>query len=179
MGAGPADGNDWRSIQRAEAAYCTITTSLAGRRISGDLSGFEGDAVTGINRADSANVVLRTLRAFACFVKPDHGPVEAPIRPHSWSRRGSMTAQGGDKTMSDQNQQAPSILRRKQVQARTGLARSTIYLYMKTGAFPRSVPLGPHSVGWLESDVSDWISQRVQAARGNAERAAQRPSRHE
>jgi len=73
--------------------------------------------------------------------------------------------------MSDQNQQRLSILRRKEVQARTGLARSTIYHYIKTGTFPRPVPLGARAVGWLESEVCDWIAERVRIARGDAKSA--------
>jgi len=73
--------------------------------------------------------------------------------------------------MNDTVQQRLSILRRKQVQARTGLARSTIYLHIKNGTFPRPVPLGPRAVGWLESDVSDWIAERVRIARGDAKSA--------
>ena len=73
--------------------------------------------------------------------------------------------------MSDQYQQGLSILRRKQVEARTGLARSTIYHHIKGGIFPRPIPLGPRAVGWLESDVSDWIAERVQLARHNANRS--------
>ena len=59
----------------------------------------------------------------------------------------------------------PTILRRQQVQQRTGLSRSTLYQYIKYGAIPASVQLGPRAVGWLESDVSDWISARVKVAR--------------
>jgi prophage regulatory protein len=70
--------------------------------------------------------------------------------------------------MADSNQRVLSILRRKQVQARTGLARSTIYLHIQNGTFPRSVPLGPRAVGWLESEINDWIAERVLLARGNA-----------
>jgi prophage regulatory protein len=67
--------------------------------------------------------------------------------------------------MNDANQPRLSILRRKQVQARTGLSRSTIYLYIKEGLFPKPIALGPRAVGWIESDVSDWIAQRMKAAR--------------
>ncbi len=70
--------------------------------------------------------------------------------------------------MSNSIQQELSILRRKQVQARTGLARSTIYLHIKNGTFPRPVPLGARAVGWLESEISDWIAERVRIARGDA-----------
>ena len=60
---------------------------------------------------------------------------------------------------------APTILRRHQVQQRTGLSRSTLYQYIKDGVFPASVQLGPRAVGWLESDISDWITARVKLAR--------------
>jgi prophage regulatory protein len=58
-----------------------------------------------------------------------------------------------------------AILRLPQVEQRTGLSRSTLYQYMKDGYFPKPVPLGPRAVGWLESDVGDWIATRVQIAR--------------
>jgi prophage regulatory protein len=67
--------------------------------------------------------------------------------------------------MANSVQREPAFLRRKQVEMRTGLSRSTIYQYIKDGAFPRPVPLGPHAVAWLESEVSDWITQRVNRAR--------------
>lgn len=61
-----------------------------------------------------------------------------------------------------------AILRRKQVQIRTGLSRSTIYQYIKDGVFPKPVPLGPRAVGWLESEVSEWIAERVKIARNGS-----------
>jgi prophage regulatory protein len=42
----------------------------------------------------------------------------------------------------------------------TGLPRSTIYLYMKNGTFPKAIKLGERSVGWLESDLLEWIQNR-------------------
>ena len=69
-------------------------------------------------------------------------------------------------------QKEPSILRRRQVQQRTGLSRSTLYQYIRDGEFPASVQLGPRAVGWLESDVSDWISARVKVARHGQQSAA-------
>ncbi len=68
--------------------------------------------------------------------------------------------------MADSSQREPSILRRKQVQARTGLARSTIYLNIKQGTFPKPIPLGSRAVGWIESEISDWIAERIRIARG-------------
>jgi len=69
--------------------------------------------------------------------------------------------------MNDVVQPQLSILRRKQVQARTGLSRSTIYLYIKADQFPKPVALGPRAVGWIESEVRDWIASRTKLARGN------------
>ena len=66
-------------------------------------------------------------------------------------------------------QHEPAILRRPQVEQRTGLSRSTLYQYIKDGDFPKPVRLGLRAVGWLESDISDWIAARVKGPRpGNA-----------
>ena len=67
--------------------------------------------------------------------------------------------------MSLQSPREPAFLRRKDVQNRTGLARSTIYLYVQQGSFPKPVTLGRRAVGWLESEVSAWITERVRIAR--------------
>ena len=69
-------------------------------------------------------------------------------------------------------QQEPAILRRKHVETRTGLSRSTIYQYVKDGVFPKPLPLGPRAVGWLESEVSAWIAERVKIARDGSGRLA-------
>lgn len=74
--------------------------------------------------------------------------------------------------MQQKNQREPAILRRPQVQQRTGLSRSTLYQYIKDGEFPKSIALGPRSVGWLESDITDWITERVRISRGGDGRRA-------
>lgn len=71
--------------------------------------------------------------------------------------------------MAETIHQAPALLRRKEVQVRTGLARSTIYQHIKAGTFPKPVPLGSRAVGWVESEVSHWIAERIKIARGGAE----------
>ena len=57
------------------------------------------------------------------------------------------------------------ILRLPTVKARTGLSRSTIYMYVKDGVFPKPVSLGARAVGWLDSEIDDWIDQRVKDSR--------------
>lgn len=53
------------------------------------------------------------------------------------------------------------LLRLRQVEQKTGLKRSQIYLYMKEGAFPRSIKIGPASVAWLESEIDEWINKKL------------------
>ncbi|MDR3734679.1 MAG: AlpA family transcriptional regulator [Acidobacteriaceae bacterium] len=58
-----------------------------------------------------------------------------------------------------------SILRLPAVIARTGLSRSSIYLRISSEAFPKPVLLGARAVGWVESEVEDWIHQRIESSR--------------
>ncbi|MBM7074489.1 AlpA family transcriptional regulator [Shewanella sp. 202IG2-18] len=52
------------------------------------------------------------------------------------------------------------ILRLPEVKTKTGIARSTIYKLIAVGDFPAPVSLGARAVGWLESDVNQWIASR-------------------
>lgn len=67
-----------------------------------------------------------------------------------------------------------TILRLPVVKARTGLSRSSIYLRMSEGRFPKSISLGGRAVGWIESDIQAWLQQQIDATR-KAERGSRRP----
>jgi prophage regulatory protein len=54
------------------------------------------------------------------------------------------------------------IIRLKEVIDSTGLARSTVYKYVAEGVFPKPVSLGDRSVGWVESEVHDWVLARIE-----------------
>jgi prophage regulatory protein len=58
-----------------------------------------------------------------------------------------------------------TILRLPTVKARTGLSRSTIYLRIAEGSFPRPVSLGARAVGWVEDEVNEWLVRRIEASR--------------
>lgn len=58
-----------------------------------------------------------------------------------------------------------SILRLPAVKARTGLSRSTIYLRVAEGTFPKPVSLGGRAVGWVESEIQQWLEQQIEASR--------------
>lgn len=64
--------------------------------------------------------------------------------------------------MANKNYEKLTILRRKQVEARTGLSRSTIYLRIQEGTFPRPINLGERAVGWVEHEIEAWLSSRIE-----------------
>lgn len=65
------------------------------------------------------------------------------------------------------------IIRLKEVIDRAGLARLTIYKYIGDGIFPGPVSLAPggtdvpntQGVGWIESEVEDWMLAKNRGAR--------------
>ncbi len=57
------------------------------------------------------------------------------------------------------------ILRLPEVKSRTGLSRSSIYLRISEGAFPKQIGLGGRAIGFLESDIQNWIKQRLADSR--------------
>ncbi len=58
-----------------------------------------------------------------------------------------------------------TILRLLAVKARTGLSRSTIYLRVSQGTFPKPVSLGARAVGWVEAEVQEWVQRQIEASR--------------
>jgi len=57
------------------------------------------------------------------------------------------------------------ILRLPNVLDRTGLSRSTVYQWISEGRFPKPVSLGARAVGWVESDIEEWISRQIESSR--------------
>lgn len=69
---------------------------------------------------------------------------------------------------------ALTILRRKQVEARTGLSRSTIYAKLRRNpkrpgdydpTFPKPVAIGAKAVGWIEAEIDAWLATQVEKSR--------------
>jgi prophage regulatory protein len=59
------------------------------------------------------------------------------------------------------------IIRLPEVKNKTGLSRSSIYLRMSLSVFPKSISLGDRAIGWLESDVDEWIDHCIASSRGS------------
>jgi len=60
--------------------------------------------------------------------------------------------------MADHESASQSILRRRQVEQKTGLSRSTIYKRMNEGTFPPAVPLGRRMVGWRAGEIERFLA---------------------
>ena len=58
-----------------------------------------------------------------------------------------------------------TVLRRRQVEGRTGLGRSSIYALIADGQFPTPIRLSANTVGWLEHEIDAWLGQKAAAAR--------------
>ena len=56
-----------------------------------------------------------------------------------------------------------TILRLPAVKTSTGLSRSTIYLRVSQGTFPKPVSLGGRAVGWLETEIQEWLQRQIEA----------------
>ena len=53
------------------------------------------------------------------------------------------------------------FLRLAEVKKRTGLSKTTIYREIDRQKFPQRVRLSQNSVAWLESEIIDWMNQRL------------------
>jgi prophage regulatory protein len=58
-----------------------------------------------------------------------------------------------------------SLIRRKDVQAITGLSRSAIYQLIQEGKFPASIRLSARAVAWPQSAIDAWITERIKSSR--------------
>jgi prophage regulatory protein len=76
--------------------------------------------------------------------------------------------------MAAQIQNALTILRRKQVEARTGLSRSSIYARLRHNpkrpgdydpTFPKPISVGAKAVGWIEAEIDAWLAAQVAKSR--------------
>lgn len=76
--------------------------------------------------------------------------------------------------MAAPNQSALTILRRKQVEARTGLSRSSIYARLRPNpkrpgdydpTFPKPISVGAKAVGWIEAEIDEWLTAQVEKSR--------------
>jgi prophage regulatory protein len=58
-----------------------------------------------------------------------------------------------------------SLIRLTDVQRRTGYSKAWIYRLMSQGKFPESVKIGTRAIAFVESEIDDWVNQRIAESR--------------
>lgn len=53
------------------------------------------------------------------------------------------------------------IIRLNEVINRTGLGKTSLYKFIKAKTFPQPIALGERAVGWVEAEVDQLITARV------------------
>jgi prophage regulatory protein len=69
------------------------------------------------------------------------------------------TTEGNDM----QSNREERFIRLPEVVRRVGISRSSVWLWVRQGRFPRPVRVGPRVTCWRESEVDRWIAERVEA----------------
>lgn len=60
------------------------------------------------------------------------------------------------------------VLRLPEVITISGYQRSSVLAKARTGEFPAPIRLGPNSIGWIESEILDWLRERMAARDASA-----------
>ncbi|EMX4958795.1 AlpA family transcriptional regulator [Raoultella planticola] len=59
-----------------------------------------------------------------------------------------------------------SLIRFSEVQRRTGYSKAWLYRLMNERRFPAAIKIGSRSIAFIESEIDDWINQRITESRG-------------
>ncbi len=58
-----------------------------------------------------------------------------------------------------------NLIRLPEVQRRTGYCRAWIYRLIEAGQFPKQVKIGSRSVAFVESEIDEWIANKIAESR--------------
>lgn len=53
------------------------------------------------------------------------------------------------------------VIRKPELMARIGLSDASIWRMERRGTFPKRIQLGGNSVGWLQSEIDQWLQDRA------------------
>ena len=145
-----------------------------------------GDPVLMGQIARGRSLSLRTADRVLAFIDAHGGPDAGARRTPTGRRRRKPAARAKNTRGSGPTSDWPKepmarapmrLLRLPEVMARTGLSRTTIYVWGKEGRFPQPVLLGARTRVWIESELEEWMREWIAKSRGGAEVAAHRPGR--
>ena len=122
-------------------------------------------------RSPSLRTADRVLAFIAHYAGDSGGARDPPPRrpryrgPPPRAGRVKRSTATTDQPRNERTRAPTRILRLPDVQARTGLSRTTIYRWRVEGRFPQAIPLGTRCVGWIESELEAWIGERIAEGR--------------
>lgn len=58
-----------------------------------------------------------------------------------------------------------NLIRLHEVQRRTGYSKAWIYRLMSQKRFPTSVKIGTRAIAFVESEIDEWINDRIEESR--------------
>ncbi|AUT90730.1 helix-turn-helix transcriptional regulator [Proteus mirabilis] len=58
-----------------------------------------------------------------------------------------------------------NLIRLPEVMRRTGYGKAWIYRLIEAGQFPKSVKIGARSIAFVESEVDEWIANKIAESR--------------
>ncbi|UUE08739.1 AlpA family transcriptional regulator [Dickeya zeae] len=59
-----------------------------------------------------------------------------------------------------------NLIRLPEVQRRTGYSKAWLYRLISQDRFPQPVKIGSRSIAFVESEIDEWINQRIAESRG-------------
>ena len=60
---------------------------------------------------------------------------------------------------------SPPLIRFSEVQKRTGYSKAWLYRLMSEQRFPAAIKIGFRSIAFIESEIDEWINQRIAESR--------------
>ncbi|PWD57663.1 AlpA family phage regulatory protein [Pectobacterium parmentieri] len=58
------------------------------------------------------------------------------------------------------------LVKMPEVMHRTGNGKAWIYRFISQGRFPKPIKIGSRSIAFIESEIDEWINQRIAESRG-------------
>ena len=87
-------------------------------------------------------------------------------RRPAWARKTRRSRATTKQQSKRRTRPAFRLLRISEVEALTGLSRSTTYEWSADGRFPRAIRLGKCAIRWVEAEVEEWLRERMEKSRG-------------
>ena len=128
-------------------------------------------------RSPSLRTADRIL-AFMAAYEQDTGSARAPPGrlagpgPVTRRRKANRSRAMSEQPIEQRTNPPIRFLRISAVEALTGLSRTTIYDWSAQGRFPRAVRLSERAVRWIESEVEEWMDERIEQGQGGDASAA-------